>query len=407
MSLTFLIDLDDTLISNNMETFIPAYLKALGSHLANYVEPELFISTLLTSTEKMLKNDQPNVTLRNKLESEFDAKLGFNFQDIRQPIEDFYTNHFPSLKNLIEPRPEAIKLINQAFNRGYQLVIATNPVFPQTAIRQRMDWGNLSPENYDFSLISCYETFHFAKPNPAFYAEVLAQIGWPEMSTLMVGNDKQADIDPARELGLAVFWISQNNGYAQQPRNEKSPLGIGWLDDLLNWIDTQPPEQLQPQFDTPTALLSVLKSTPAAFDTFTNNMRENFWQEKTNPGEWSMGEITCHLRDVDKEINIPRIRTILEDTNPFIESINAEPWSEERAYQSQDGAAAFQEFVNYRLELLDMLSSISENDWQRDARHTIFGPTTLIELVKIFTRHDRLHIQQTKKTLDKIKRIKF
>ncbi len=156
MSLTFLINLDDTLISNIMETFIPAYLEALGSQLANYVEPETFISTLLTSTEKMLKIDQPYVTLKNKFVSEFNTRLGFYFQDIRQPIEDFYTNLFPSLKNLIESRPEAIELIKQTLNRGYQLAIATNPVFPQTAILHRIAIGNLSPENCDFSLISCY-----------------------------------------------------------------------------------------------------------------------------------------------------------------------------------------------------------------------------------------------------------
>jgi hypothetical protein len=98
-----MIDLDDTLISNNMETFIPAYLEALGSQLANYVEPETFISTLLTSTEKMLKIDQPYVTLKNKFESEFNTRLGFDFQDIRQPIEDFYTNHFDRVGKNLHP----------------------------------------------------------------------------------------------------------------------------------------------------------------------------------------------------------------------------------------------------------------------------------------------------------------
>jgi hypothetical protein len=40
---------------------------------------------------------------------------------------------------------------------------------------------------------------------------------------------------------------------------------------------------------------------------------------------------------------------------------------------------------------------------RRTARHAIFGPTHLKELVGINAGHDRLHLQQVKKTINIIK----
>ena len=56
-------------------------------------------------------------------------------------------------------------------------MVATNPIFPRKAILHRLSWAGLAPEQVPFALITDYERFHFAKPNPAFFAEILAQLG--------------------------------------------------------------------------------------------------------------------------------------------------------------------------------------------------------------------------------------
>ena len=73
-------------------------------------------------------------------------------------------------------------------------MIATNPLFPRTAIYQRLEWAGLPPDKYPFSLIPSYETFHFAKPNPTYFAEFLTISGWPDGPMIMVGNDLEHDI---------------------------------------------------------------------------------------------------------------------------------------------------------------------------------------------------------------------
>ena len=58
MNLTVLLDLDDTLLSNNMETFVPHYLIALSQHI-NTVSPEDLARHIMTGTQLMIEKRTP------------------------------------------------------------------------------------------------------------------------------------------------------------------------------------------------------------------------------------------------------------------------------------------------------------------------------------------------------------
>jgi len=403
MSLILLIDLDDTIISNQMETFIPVYLDALGKRFVEYGDPELLISQLLIATEKMMNNQRPDFTLKEIFDENYFPQIGIEYEILQPAIDDFYANQFSSLKNLTKPREEAVEFINAAFKRNYQIAIATNPLFPKSAIYQRLSWGNLAPNDYKYSIISTYEDFHFAKPNPAYFAEILAQMGWNDGPVLMIGNDLQADIEPAQGFGLPTYWVDNNNGYAKSVSVNAFPSGHGEINAIMDWIDSQPSDHLQPKFDTPTAITAILYSTPAAVDTLTRNMPEEAWNFHGTGDEWGPTEILCHLRDVDQEIYLPRIKSILAENNPFIEAIDADQWAEERKYKQQDGYKVFTEFMDQRKNILDIISAFELEEWNKKARHTILGPTSMMELLQIYARHDRLHIQQIHQTLNNVK----
>ena len=113
-------------------------------------------------------------------------------------------------------------------------------------------------------------------------------------------------------------------------------------------------------------------------------------------------EILCHLRDVDAEITIPRIHTIRTESNPVIEGINADKWADERNYHLADWDNTLAEFIDQRMVLLETLNSIEMDEWAEESRHTILGPTSLFEIIKIAARHDRLHIHQLHKSIERI-----
>jgi HAD superfamily hydrolase (TIGR01549 family) len=392
-----LLDLDDTLLGNRMDAFLPAYLQALAARMAPYADSGLLIKSLLAATRKMVENDQPDRTLEAVFDSLFFPALGLQRAEVQPVIDAFYKEDFPKLQSLTEFRPEAVELVEEAISRGYTIGIATNPLFPRTAILQRMAWAGIPNGEYPFALVPAYDTFHFSKPNPAYYAEFLGYLGWPEEEVLMVGDDVENDFSPASELGLPVFLIE--NGRVNQRINESasqqvSIVGHGGLKDIIPWMGNVSPEALRPNYTSPEAMRAILRATPAVLNGLCTPRPADCLYQRPGPKEWSPAEVLCHLRDVEAEVNLPRLRKVLENSNPFLPGQDTDRWAEERGYIHQDGWIALREFTRSRLELLKLLEGMQPEDWQREARHAIFGPTQLHELVNIIAGHDRLHIQQ-------------
>jgi FMN phosphatase YigB (HAD superfamily) len=394
-----LFDLDDTLLGNEMNTFVPAYLQALARRMAMVADPMILVKTLMSATRQMIENPGPDKTLEEKFDAAFYPPLGLVRQEVQGIIDAFYVEDFPKLRELTQFKPEAVQVVHQLLDRGDQIAIATNPLFPLTAISQRLGWAGLAVEQWAFSLVPSYETFHFAKPNPAFYAEFLGQMGWPKTPVVMVGNDVESDIGAARQLGLPVFWISNDGDNAWNGKGDIPPYGN--LGEIISWITATAPSSLSTNFITPDALLAVLRSTPAALSTLCRKSSTNL-EKRPMPEEWSASEVLCHLRDVDTEVNLPRLEKVIHERNPFLPGQDTDPWADTRQYCLQDGLLALGDFTRARLELLHLLENLPLEGWNLQARHAIFGPTNLRELVNIIAGHDILHVQQVNKAINLI-----
>lgn len=391
-----LLDLDDTLLGNPMESFLPGYLQGLSSRMAPFVAPDKLVKFLMAGTRQMMTNRRPDLTLEQVFDGVFYPGLGLQRADVQETLDAFYAEDFPKLQVLTEFRPRAVELVEAALKRGYKVAIATNPLFPRTAILQRLAWAGFSLDQYPIMLVPDFESFHFAKPNPLYYAEFLARLGWPAEPVVMVGDDLENDINPARELGLVVYWVPN---IPSVWRGTGSPPAQGGLLDLLSWLEQTPPDQLMPNFSHSGAMQLILRTTPAVLRHACLGKQVNELAIRPAPAEWSIVEIICHMRDVEREVFLPRLQKIVKEDNPFLSGQDTDRWAEERDYILQNGQVALDDFLATRLELLALLESLSLDDWDRRARHAIFGPTRLDELVNINAGHDRLHIQQVYRML--------
>jgi len=389
MPITLLLDLDDTLLETNMDVFIPAYFKALSVALAEKVAPEVMIPALTGGTKAMMVNTDPALTLREVFDSYFFPKLGLDRLTLQAAIDRFYDEIFPTLGALTKPIPEAVRLVDWAFAQGHRVAIATNPFFPLKAIQHRLRWAGLPPEKYPFALVTSYETFHFTKETVAYYPEVLAQLGWPEDPAVMVGDDIEREVKPTQAAGFPVFWVRKSGEVSA----ESAGVPQGTLESFRGWLEKTDLETLRISFQTPQALLANLASTPAAIATLVSSISLDDWRSQPASAEWCLTEILCHLRDVEREVNLPRIRKVLAEENPFLAGEATDRWVEERHYTRQDGHQALADFITARKESLGLLNGL-QAEWSRTARQAIFGSTTLQELVGIVAGHDRAHIQQ-------------
>jgi FMN phosphatase YigB (HAD superfamily) len=404
MNLTLLLDLDDTLLDTNLDTFIPAYFQAFSDFLKEQVEPDVMLSALMSGTRKMMESSDPSRTLQQVFDDEFFPEIGFAREEVQPRIDRFYEEVFPTLSYLTSPRPQAVEMVKWALAQGIRLAVATNPVFPLTAIHHRMRWASLSPEKWPFAVVSAYETFHFTKPNPAYFAEVLGRMGWPDGPVLMVGDDTRRDLPGSATLGLATYWVNASD--ADVPTGI-SLAGCGTIRELRPWLERTDLSTLEPDFSKPESLIALVLATPATISGLLPSLskREQVagpdMRRRPISNEWSLTEILCHLRDTEQEVNLPRLRMMLDLNEPFIPARDTDSWATERDYRSQDAIQAMQDFIKTRMQTVDLLSNLTD-EWKRKARHAIFGPTDLQELVKFMVEHDKLHIRQICSTLEQL-----
>jgi hypothetical protein len=253
-------------------------------------------------------------------------------------------------------------------------------------------WAGFDPER--FELVSSYEHFHFTKTHPAYYAEVLGRLGWPEGPVLMVGNDIERDLVPAHRLGLKTYFVDWQSSPAPD-----FVAGHGQLRDLRPWLESIDLATLEPSFKSPDAVLAIMGSTPAVLRSLSASLTEEQWRHEPTRDDWAMNEIVCHLRDTEREIHHMQLNLLTEKEGAFIPRPDSGVWASEREYLNIDGKSALTEFAQARIENIKTLKQLDEQVWSRNARHAIFGPTNFLEVVSFMADHDRLHIQQAWKTL--------
>ena len=390
-----LLDLDDTLLDNKMEVFLPAYFQKLGDYLSDLLDPSLMLSELLAGTQQMIGNMDPTLTLERVFAEYFYPAVGLQEGPLREHFEIFYRQIFPSLESLTEYRPEARPFVDEIALKGLDLAVATNPLFPYIAVEERLGWAGFdSPEDI-FQVITTYEQFHFTKPHPEYYAEILGHLGIAPYKVVMIGDDPMRDLEPARTLGIGTFHLSED---------PEHPYDGGDFDAARLWIEQDQSNSLRENAKSPEAILARARGYLGAMMTMMEAVDEDACSIAPFEEEWSLGEIMCHLRDVEREVHLDRLERILEEPNAHLVGEDTDAWAEIRQYICQPGMEAFSAFVANRQELITKLEKLDAKEWERPARHTLLGPMKLNEVMAIANDHDTIHLAQLRKTLEALNR---
>ena len=203
---TILFDLDGTLLPMpDQEAFLKAYMKGLAAKVAPLgYEPKKLIDTVLMGTGRVIRNDG---SLRNETVfwQAFCGVFGEKAMEHLPVFEEFYRNEFQQVSATCGCDARAAKLIAALKEKGYRLVLATNPLFPAVATHSRIRWAGLNVE--DFELVTTYENSSFCKPNIQYYEEIVKKLGLEPAQCLMVGNDVGEDM-VAGKLGMKTFLLT-------------------------------------------------------------------------------------------------------------------------------------------------------------------------------------------------------
>lgn len=141
---------------------------------------------------------------------------------------------------------------------------------------------------------------------------------------------------------------------------------------------------------TPQALKAAIRGLPRKLLLFT-----------PAPGKWSILEILCHMRDMERDAYLARYRRILTEDEPRLPDINGDALAIERDYRNAKAAEVVREWLALRRENLQMLRKTGRAQWARAGVHETAGRLTMEDFIR---RHavgnDEAHLGQ----IDAIKR---
>jgi len=389
MNKTLLLDLDDTLLNSNMDEFIPAYFQLLSLNLQDIIEPGIMLNGLMNGTNKMLKKTSPLGSLSDIFSAEFYELIQVPEVELTPRLDYFYDEVFPCLGSLTTKKPDAIEFVKKAFEEYNNIVIATNPLFPLKAVEHRLRWAGLPPEDYNYSLITAFEDFHFAKENISYFSEIYGWLGWPDGPVVMIGNDFNMDIDPARKAGFPVFWVPDQPDSISINKDIPS----GQLNDVFPWMDEQPIMNLSVSLDNLISLKSTLSATPAVFQGWKNPMGK-FTPPDTNSITNSINEAVSELT----EIELRNLQILVE----FLQHNKIDQQEEYRKLESLQMSgdtvknASLNNFLILRQQLLYMIGVREEAIEKLNKKQF----KEFIEILKRFVSQDINYIRIAYKSFD-------
>ena len=205
MLTTILFDLDGTLLPFAQDDFIRCYFKALAGRLAPMgYESKKLTDAIWKGTAAMIANDG-QATNRQAFWACFTQEMGIEALALEGLFNDFYARDFNEAKRCLQAEPDHGPLLQGLREKGYGLVLATNPIFPLVAVESRLGWVGLKAGDFDF--ITTYENSRRSKPNPGYYLDILQQTGRDAGSCLMIGNNPVDDA-AAQKAGIQVYLVT-------------------------------------------------------------------------------------------------------------------------------------------------------------------------------------------------------
>ena len=201
-----LFDLDGTLLPMDNDAFTKGYFKLLAKaasvHGYTY---ETLIPAMWKGVSAMVKNDRSKLN-RDAFWDVFAGIFGKEAYTHIPTFDDFYSNDFYKSKEFTSPNPLAKIAVELAREKAEKVVLATNPLFPEVAIKARLDFIGLKLS--DFDLVTTYDNFGSCKPNPLYYEEIAEKVKVNAKECLMIGNNADEDIVAARAAGLATYLVT-------------------------------------------------------------------------------------------------------------------------------------------------------------------------------------------------------
>ncbi|MBO8427337.1 MAG: HAD family hydrolase [Firmicutes bacterium] len=226
-----LFDLDGTLLPMKEKEFTKFYLTSLDEFVYKLgYDYKEFINNIIIGTELVVNNDGTKLN-KEVFWNHLVSVYGLDILKLDNILDKYYDNEFNNGKLYCPANPISKDVIKLCLDKKYNIVLATNPIFPKIATYNRIKWAKLNPS--DFLFITTYDNSYYSKPNIKYYEYILNKFNFDPNETLMVGNDVNEDMCITK-LNVSTFLVTD---YLKNISNlDISKFNKGNMSDLYNYL---------------------------------------------------------------------------------------------------------------------------------------------------------------------------
>lgn len=219
--------------------------------------------------------------------------------------------------------------------------------------------------SYPIIYVSDARSSHYLKPSLHYFAELLARSTLEPDEVLFVHEDSNA-LQLFHQLGIETW-------------NVRGGKAAGASSELLLYPD---------------AVRAQLEANISALYGLLNDVDHGEWQSILIPNEWTIAQNVAHL--IEKEIYNyrPLILKMLQDSDTFITEYATSLHPAVDPLYKTSPIAMLNHLLRERTVTVSLLQNLDDGLWERAFQHSVFGTTTLIEMVYFMAQHDRMHLRQ-------------
>jgi FMN phosphatase YigB (HAD superfamily) len=194
-------DLDNTLVLFDENAFYARYFPRISKAFAELFSPDEFREKLIRATLALRRKDG-SLSNAEFFMNRFAEGLDADKTLLWKRFLTFYATEYDKIPVDYRVAPGAQSVVEGALRRGLKVVVASNPIFPESVQRKRVAWAGL--EQIRFSLVTHIENMSYVKPRTEYYAQICRKIGEAPEACLMVGNDPVNDMAAAK-IGIQTY----------------------------------------------------------------------------------------------------------------------------------------------------------------------------------------------------------
>ena len=101
----------------------------------------------------------------------------------------------------------------------------------QLSITAKREWAGLDLN--DFKEFTTYENYHYTKPNPLYFKEILDKFNLKAENCIMIGNDIDEDL-AAKEIGLEAIVVTDN--LINRSNKDIEAKFVGTIEELVEYF---------------------------------------------------------------------------------------------------------------------------------------------------------------------------